>query len=50
MSKKRQITIRIDEEFYKELIKNKEQIGISVSQQLELLMKGYKIIKREEAE
>jgi len=42
---KKQISIRIDKEFYDELIKNKDQTGISVSKQIELLVKGYKIVK-----
>jgi hypothetical protein len=48
MGKKKQVTFMLDEEIYNELIRNREETGIPVSRQLELLIKGYKIVKTNE--
>lgn len=45
---KRQICFTVDEETAKELEKIREETGIPVSKQVELSLKGYKIVKREE--
>jgi len=42
---KRQVTFLLDEDELKKMEKLREETGISVSRQLELLIKGYKIIK-----
>jgi len=45
---KKQICFTVDEETAKELEKIRDETGIPVSKQVELSLKGYKIVKREE--
>ena len=47
---KKQICFTVDEKTAKSLEKIREETGIPVSKQVELALKGYKIVKREEPE
>ena len=46
--KKRQVTFTLDEEMVKEMERIREETGVSVSTQIELKLKGYKIIKEKD--
>ena len=48
MGKKVQICIRIDEDLLKEMEEVKEEIGIPISRQIELRLRGYVIAKAED--
>jgi len=45
MSRKRQITFTLDEELVKEMEKVREETGLPISTQIELKLKGYKVVK-----
>ncbi len=45
---KRQICIQVDEEIAKEMEKIRDKTGIPVSRQIELKLKGFKIVEDEE--
>ncbi len=47
---KKQICFTVDEETAKELEKIRDETGIPVSKQVELSLKGYKIVKKEGSE
>jgi len=42
------ITFTVDEETYNKLVKQRDITGIPVSKQLELMTKGYRIVKDNE--
>ncbi len=48
MGKRQQITITLSKKLIKELETLREQTGIPISQQVELRLKGYNIIKSED--
>ncbi|MEM2738280.1 MAG: ribbon-helix-helix domain-containing protein [Candidatus Bathyarchaeia archaeon] len=45
MGRKRQITFTLDEELVKEMEKVREETGLPISTQIELKLKGYKVVK-----
>lgn len=45
--KKRQVCFTLDEEIIKEMEEIREKTGVSVSTQIELKLRGYEIIKKE---
>ena len=46
---KRQICVQVDEDVAKRMEKIRNQTGIPVSRQIELKLKGFKIVKDEES-
>jgi hypothetical protein len=47
---KKQVCFTTDEDTYKELKEVREKTGIPISKQIDLQLKGYKIIKAEKKE
>lgn len=46
MSKlKRQVTTQMDEEEYKRMVEIRDQTGVTISRQMNLKLKGYKIMR-----
>ena len=45
---KKQVCILLDEEEYKKLAKLREETGLPISKIIELKLKGYEIVKRQQ--
>lgn len=45
--KKRQVGTQIDEEEYKRMMEIRDETGLPISRQMNLKLKGYKIVKYE---
>lgn len=46
---KRQICVQLDEDIAKSMEKIRDETGIPISRQIELKLKGFKIVKNEES-
>jgi len=46
---KRQICIQVDEKTAKEMEKIRDETGVPISRQIELKLKGFKIVKEDES-
>lgn len=47
MSEKRQVSTQIDEEEYKRMVEIRDETGLPISRQMNIKLKGYKIVKEE---